>query len=116
MHLGSEVPGVVMDVWRQGGKTYDIGLVELYACMGACDVGRRLLLQEQSSCVDSWTALGVLVKGTSLQEDWCKLLLLLKDPSKDSFLLWVARVPPSSNVDEFFELRLYLGADFPEAS
>jgi hypothetical protein len=51
--------------------------------------------------VDNWPALDVLVKGTSLQEDWRKLLLLLEDPAEDAFLLWVARVPSSSNVADF---------------
>ena len=51
--------------------------------------------------VDNWPALDVLVKGTSLQEDWRKLLLLLEDPAEDTFLLWVARVPSSSNVADF---------------
>ena len=40
--------------------------------------------------VDNWPALDVLVKGTSLQEDWRKLLLLLEDPAEETFLLWVA--------------------------
>ena len=48
--------------------------------------------------VDNWPALDVIVKGTSLQEDRRKLLLLLEDPDEDNFLLWVARVPSSCNV------------------
>ena len=50
--------------------------------------------------VDNWPALDVIVKGTSLQEDRRKLLLLLEGPDEDSFLLWVARVPSSSNVSD----------------
>ena len=48
--------------------------------------------------VDNWPALDVLVKGTSLQLEWRDLLLLLEDPLEDNFMLWVARVPSSSNV------------------
>jgi hypothetical protein len=48
--------------------------------------------------VDNWPALDVIVKGTSLEEDWRKLLLLLEGPDQDSHLLWVARVPSSSNI------------------
>jgi hypothetical protein len=42
--------------------------------------------------------LDVLVKGTSLQPEWRDLLLLLEDPLEDNFMLWVARVPSSSNI------------------
>ena len=100
--FGSEVPVAVMDMWRQGGKTHVIGLVELYACVVALRhwnkafTSRRVIM-----FVDNWPALDVLVKGTSLQEDWRKLLLVLEDPYLDSFLLWVARVPSSSNVADF---------------
>ncbi|CAL1152952.1 unnamed protein product, partial [Cladocopium goreaui] len=37
-------------------------------------------------------------QGTSLQLEWRDLLLLLEDPLEDNFMLWVARVPSSSNV------------------
>ena len=100
--FGSEVPVAVMDMWRQGGKTHVIGLVELYACVVALRhwnkafTSRRVIM-----FVDNWPALDVLVKGTSLQEDWRKLLLVLEDPYLDSFLLCVARVPSSSNVADF---------------
>ena len=47
--------------------------------------------------VDNWPALDVLVKGTSLQVQWRNRPLLLEDPSEDNFMLWVARVPSSSN-------------------
>ena len=51
--------------------------------------------------VDNWPALDVIVKGTSLEEDWRHLLLLLEDPKVDGFLLWVARVPSKSNVADW---------------
>ena len=100
--FGSEVPSAVLDIWRQGGKSHVIGLVELYACVVALrHWKKRVSSRRVIMFVDNWPALDVLVKGTSLQEDWRKLLLLLEDPAEDAFLLWVARVPSSSNVADF---------------
>ena len=100
--FGSEVPSAVLDVWRQGGKSHVIGLVELYACVVALrHWKKRVSSRRVIMFVDNWPALDVLAKGTSLQEDWRKLLLLLEDPAEDTFLLWVARVPSSSNVADF---------------
>ena len=97
--FGVEVPDAVLDMWRRDGKTHVIGLIELYACVTAmlhwrkCFSMRRLI-----AFVDNWPALDVLVKGTSLQVEWRKLLLLLEDPCEDASMLWVARVPSSSNI------------------
>ena len=99
--FGCKVPDDVVSQWQAGGKTHVIGLVELYACVVALlhwkpDVSsRRVIL-----FVDDWPALDVLVKGTSLQIEWRNLLLLLEDPLEDNFLLWIARVPSSSNISD----------------
>lgn len=99
--FGSEVPKAVLDVWRKGGKTHVIGLVELYACvLSLVHWKTRFSSRRVIMFVDNWPALDVIVKGTSLQEDRRKLLLLLEGPDEDSFLLWVARVPSSSNVSD----------------
>ena len=97
--FGAAVPDRILEIWQKCGKTHVIGLVELYACVVSLlhcepDVSsRRVIL-----FVDNWPALDVLVKGTSLQPEWRDLLLLLEDPLEDNFMLWVARVPSSSNI------------------
>ena len=97
--FGAEVPKAIVESWQNGGKTHVIGLVELYACVCALKhwsefiPSRRVIL-----FVDNWPALDVLVKGTSQQLSWRRLLLVLEEPSDEVFLLWVARVPSSSNV------------------
>ena len=97
--FGAEVPRQVIDSWQSEGKTHVIGLVELYACVCAIKhwsefiPSRRVIL-----FVDNWPVLDVLVKGTSQQLSWRRLLLVLEEPTDEVFLLWVARVPSSSNV------------------
>ena len=88
--FGATVPPEVMESWTSDGKVHVIGLIELYACV--------VSLLHRKMFVDNWPALDVLVKGTSLQSQWRKLLLLLEDPSEENFMLWVARVPSASNV------------------
>ena len=97
--FGSQVPSGVLDMWQSEGKTHVIGLIELYACVTALVHWRKLFAMRRLIVfVDNWSALDVLVKGTSLQLDWRRLLLLLEDPCQDTSMLWVARVPSSSNV------------------
>ena len=97
--FGAEVPSEVLDMWQSGGKTHVIGLIELYACVVALVHWRNLFSTRRVILfVDNWPALDVMVKGTSLQDDWRRLLLLLEDPCHDDAMLWVARVPSSSNV------------------
>ena len=97
--FGAHVPDVVLETWKEDGKTHVIGLVELYACVASLLHWKKKLRQRRIIMfVDNWPALDVLVKGTSFQRRWRELLLLLEDPDEDSFLLWVARVPSKSNV------------------
>ena len=88
-----------MKLWQSDGKVHVIGLVELFACVVSLLHWKPLVASLRVVMfVDNWPALDVLVKGTSLQLQWRNLLLLLEDPTEDNFMLWVARVPSSSNV------------------
>ena len=48
--FGGEVPKAVLGVWREGGKTHVIGLVELYACV-VSHIGRRGFHRGELSCL-----------------------------------------------------------------
>ena len=97
--FGAEVLTQVVDSWQSEGKTHVIGLVELYACVCALKHwGESIPSRRAILFVDNWPALDVLVKGTSQQLSWRRLLLVLEEPTDEVFLLWVARVPSSSNV------------------
>ena len=97
--FGAEVPRHVVESWQSEGKTHVIGLVELYACVCAIKHWSELIPSRRVILfVDNWPALDVLVKGTSQQLSWRRLLLVLEEPTDEVFLLWVARVPSSSNV------------------
>ena len=88
-----------MRLWQSDGKVHVIGLVELYAGVVSLLHWKPLVASRRVVMfVDSWPALHVLVKGTSLQLQWRNLLLLLEDLTEDNFMLWVASVPSSSNV------------------
>ena len=97
--FGASVPDKVVKLWHSDGKVHVIGLVELYACVVSLLHWKPLVASRRVVMfVDNWPALDALVKGTSLQLQWRNLLLLLEDPTEDNFMLWVARVPSSSNV------------------
>ena len=98
--FGCKVPEVLVRHWRSHGKKHVIGLVELYAAILSLRhwrkslEGRRVIL-----FIDSWPALDSLVKGDSSVRLWRELLLVLENPSETCpMLLWIARVPSSSNV------------------
>ena len=99
--FGCKVPEALIALWRTSGKTHVIGLIELYACIVALTHWKPMVDSKRLIVfVDNWPALDVLVKGTSSQTDWRRLLLLLEDPDEDHFMMWVGRVPSASNVSD----------------
>ena len=96
--FGVKVSSEVLGMWQQSGKTHVIGLVELYACVVSLVHWKRSFATRRVIMfVDNWPALDVIVKGTSLEKEWRSLLLVLESLGDDMPMLWVARVPSSSN-------------------
>jgi hypothetical protein len=97
--FGGEVPTDIPSLWRKGGKTHVIGLVELYAVAVALQhwrgilAGRRVLL-----FVDNWPVIDVLIRGSSSVGTWRDLLQCMEDNQcEEPPFLWIARVPSKSN-------------------
>ena len=98
--FGATVPDKMLHTWTEGGqKEHVIGLVELYAVLVALRswkvhvAGQRVLL-----FVDNWPVVDALVKGVSTQATWRDMLMVFEAMDEElQALLWVGRVPSSSN-------------------
>ena len=97
--FGCNVPDEILRTWQVGGKTHVIGLVELYAAIAGLRTWCEFLSKDRVILfIDSWPAYDTLVKGTSGVKEWRKLLLSLESLDEEhEFLLWISRVPSSSN-------------------
>lgn len=97
--FGSKVDQQVLEEWLVE-LVHPVGLTELYGVAVAFNLWRRLLLGRRVIVFcDNWTAIDVYIKGSSPLRFWRQLLLTLErlDQSSGS-LVWMARVPSSSNV------------------
>ena len=97
--FGTTVPSELLAKWQSEGKTHVIGLVELYAFIVALNTWKNLLAgQRVIIFTDSWPVYDVVVKGSSHERMWRELLLdLERFDEEHPMLLWVCRVPSSSN-------------------
>ena len=97
--FGGKVDGGLVADWRSH-KDHVIGLVELYAVVlarshwGSAIGGRKVIF-----FLDNIAAMRVLIKGSSRDFAWRKLLLLFENfESECASRCWFARVPSKSNV------------------
>ena len=97
--FGCDVPGDLIEAWQAEGKTHVIGLIELYALVTALNTWKNILGNDRVILfTDSWPVYDVVVKGTSSEQAWRKLLLDLEEFDEQCpMMLWIARVPSSSN-------------------
>ena len=97
--FGGKVDGGLVSDWRSH-KDHVIGLVELYAVVlarshwSSAIGGRKVIF-----FLDNIAAMRVLIKGSSRDFSWRKLLLLFENfESECASRCWFARVPSKSNV------------------
>lgn len=97
--FGTSVPSSYLEHWQSEGKTHVIGLVELYAFVVSLFSWRDVLAgQRVIIFTDSWPVYDVVVKGSSHERMWRELLVCLERFDEEHLmLLWVCRVPSSSN-------------------
>ena len=97
--FGCDVPGDIIEGWQSEGKTHVIGLIELYALVTALNTWKSFLGNDRVILfTDSWPVYDVVVRGTSSERSWRRLLLNLEEfDERCPMLLWIARVPSSSN-------------------
>ena len=97
--FGSKVDPQVLKEWLVE-LIHPVGLPELYGIAVAFALWRPLLLGRRVIVFcDNWTAIDVYIKGSSPLRFWRQLLLTLERLDQGSgSLVWMARVPSSSNV------------------
>ena len=97
--FGSHVDESVLRGWLQE-LVHPVGLTELYGIVVALKQWQQLLKGRRVIIFcDNWTAIDVYIKGTSSLKLWRQMLLEIEtlDSEADN-LVWMARVPSSSNV------------------
>ena len=97
--FGCKVNPNVVDKWLQV-LVHPIGLIELYAIGVALKTWSDQLQNEKSIFFcDNWAALDVFVKGSSTELLWRCLLLEIETIDMETrSLMWMSRVPSSSNI------------------
>ena len=86
-------------LWRKGGKTRVIGLVELYPVAVALQHWRGILASRRVLLfVDNWPVIDVLMRGSSSVRTWRDLLQSMEDTQgEEPPFLWRGRGPSKSN-------------------
>ena len=97
--FGCKVNPNVVDKWLQV-LVHPIGLIELYAIGVALKTWSDQLQNEKPIFFcDNWAALDVFVKGSSTELLWRCLLLEIETIDMETrSLMWMSRVPSSSNI------------------